>query len=141
MVDACLLVVDVNVVEGAEVDVVEVVDVDDGVDDEAGSEVVVADVVAGGSDVDEVEVELDEVLAGGSVDVEVVVTTEGGSDVEVALLVDEVVGATDVGSAVVVGATDVVEMDVAAAVVVVSAAVVVVAAATEVKLELPLPPS
>lgn len=135
VVDAWVLVVDANVVEGAdEMDEDEVVDVDEE-EDEAGAEVVVTAVV-GGSVVDaEVEVELDEVLAGGSVDVEVVVITVGGSEVEVALLGDEVVGGTDVGSEAVVGATDVGGMEV------VAASAVVVAAAMDVKLELPLPPS
>lgn len=133
--DVCVLVVDANVVGGAEVDVVEDTDVDVE-DDEAGAEVVDAAVVVGGRDVaTEGDVELDEVLAGGSVDVDVVLTTEGGSEVEVAVLETEVVGGTDVGSAEVVGATDVGGIEV------VSAAVVVVAAATDVKLELPFPPS
>lgn len=124
-----------NVVEGAEVDVVELADVDE-VDDEACAAVVVVVVVAAvvvvrGRVVDiEVEVELDEVLAGGSVDVEVVLTTDSGSEVEVVLLDDEVVGGTVVGSVVVVEATDVGGTEV------VSAAVVGVAVAMEVKLEL-----
>lgn len=132
VVDAWELVVDANVVEGAdEMDVDDVVDVDD--EDETGAEVDVIAVVVGGRVVGaEVDVELAEVLVGGSVDVEVVVTTEGGSEVEVAVL-DDVVEGTDVGSEVVVGATEVGGMEV------VAAAVVVVAAAMDVKLEFPLP--